>query len=53
LRNITRLIEPSFPADQRIRRYLPVREKGVLKERVIKEMWENEGVGEGQLRRNS
>jgi putative transposase len=36
--------------DQRVKRYLPVREKGVLKERIIKEMCEKEGVGEGELR---
>jgi putative transposase len=37
-------------ADQRVRRYLPVRGKGVLKERIIKEMCEKEEVGEGELR---
>jgi hypothetical protein len=37
-------------ADQRIRRYIPVREKGVLKERIIKEMCAKEGVGEGELK---
>ncbi len=37
-------------ADQKVRRYLPVREKGGLKERVIQEMCEKEGVGEGELR---
>jgi putative transposase len=37
-------------ADQRVKRYLPVREKGALKERIIKEICEKEGVGEGQLR---
>jgi len=37
-------------ADQRVKRYLPVREKGALKERIIKEICEKEEVGEGQLR---
>jgi transposase-like protein len=37
-------------ADQRVKRYLPVREKGALKECIIKEICEKEGVGEGQLR---
>ena len=37
-------------ADQRVKRYLPVREKGTQKERIIKEMSEKEGVGEGELR---
>ena len=37
-------------ADQRVKRYLPVREKGALKERIIKEICDKEGVGEGQLR---
>ena len=37
-------------ADQRVKRYLPVREKGAQKERIIKEMCEKEGVGEGELR---
>ena len=37
-------------ADQKVRRHLPVREKGALKERIIKEMCKKEGVGEGELR---
>ena len=37
-------------ADQRVKRYLPVRGKGVLKERIIKEMCEKEEVGEEELR---
>jgi putative transposase len=37
-------------ADQRMRRYLPAREKGALKERIIKEMCKKEEVGEGELR---
>jgi hypothetical protein len=37
-------------ADQKVRRYLPVREKGALKDRIIKEMCEKEGVGEGEVR---
>jgi len=37
-------------ADQRVKRYHPEREKGVLKERVIREMCEKEGVGERELR---
>jgi len=37
-------------ADQKVRRYLPVREKGALKDRIIKEMCKKEGVGEGELR---
>ena len=36
--------------DQRVKRYLPEREKGVLKERVIKEMCEKEEVSEGEVR---
>ena len=38
-------------ADQKVRRYLPGREKGALKDRIIKEMCKKEGVGEGELRR--
>jgi len=37
-------------ADQRVKRYLPAREKGALKERLIKEMCKKEEVGEGELR---
>ena len=37
-------------AEQRVKRYLPVREKGALKERLIKEMCEKEEIGEGELR---
>ena len=37
-------------ADQKVRRYLPVREKGALKDGIIKEMCEKEGVGTGELR---
>jgi hypothetical protein len=37
-------------ADQRVKRYLRVRERGVLKGRIIKEMCEKEGLGEGELR---
>jgi hypothetical protein len=37
-------------ADQRVRRYLPERRKGGLKERIIIEMCEKEEVGEGELR---
>jgi len=37
-------------ADQRVRRYPPVREKGVFKECIIKEMCKKEEVGEGELR---
>ena len=37
-------------ADQRVKRYLPAREKESLKERIIKEMCEKERIGEGQLR---
>ena len=37
-------------ADQRVKRYLPAREKGALKERIIKEMCKKEDVGESELR---
>jgi len=37
-------------ADQRVKRYLPVRERWALKGRIIKEMCEKEGIGEGELR---
>ncbi len=37
-------------AGQRVKRYLPIREKGAKKERIIKEMCGKEGVGEGELR---
>ncbi len=37
-------------ADDRVKRYLPFREKGALKERIIKEVCEKEGVGDGELR---
>jgi hypothetical protein len=37
-------------ADQRVKGYLPVLGKGALKERIIKEMCEKEGIGEGELR---
>lgn len=37
-------------AEQRVKRYLPAREKGALKGRIIKEMCKKEKVGEGELR---
>ena len=37
-------------ADQKVRKYLPVREKGSLKDRIIKETCKKEGVWEGELR---
>jgi hypothetical protein len=37
-------------ADQRVKRYLPAREKGALKEGLIKEMCRKGGVGVGELR---
>lgn len=37
-------------ADQRERMYLPVREKGALKALTLKEMYNKEEVGEGELR---
>jgi hypothetical protein len=37
-------------ADRRVRRYLPLRGKGGLKERIIKEMCKKEQAGEGELR---
>ena len=37
-------------ADQRVKRYLPARDRGVLTERVIKETCKKEGVLEGELR---
>jgi hypothetical protein len=37
-------------ADQRVKRYVPARDRGVLIERVIKETCKKEGVPEGELR---
>jgi putative transposase len=37
-------------ADQRVKRYLPVLEKGALQERIIKEMCQKESIGEEELR---
>jgi hypothetical protein len=37
-------------AEQRVKRYLPAREKGTLIERIVKEMCHKGGIREGELR---